>query len=478
MLDEMTAALPANLTERVLEVVGRQRGGERSVIFISHRMIEIAAVCDRATVLREGETVGVVDVTAGLRGPDRRADARRDRRGHADAEERGRPRRRATADAQAAASRPAASPPGSKLAGRLVRPLPGRGARRRRARGPGPGRAVRHPRRLRRARTAASSLVDGTARHVPPSRRRDPGGRRLRRRRSRRGAADAALGRARTSRCPFIAAAPALGPDRPRRRAADGRRRGRAPADRRARRRRGPAPVGRQPAEGHDRPLGRRRRPRRCSASTRRAASTSAPSSQIYVLLRDLAEAGAAVLLYTSELKEIQLVCDRAIVIFGGRIVAEIAGADADEPALLRAAYNLRADAVTARGRRRRGRRRRGGRGGQAGAVTSEPPRPPTPTDRRPRRTSRHERRDGADRRAAPTGRRARRLGAQQRVDARPARAPGRACSSSRSSSSPSYGPIAGSRASAIVGPAARARRRRPGGRRDHAAGSTCRSGR
>src|SRR5688500_8189346 len=38
MLDEMTAALPANLTERVLEVVGRQRGGERSVIFISHRM--------------------------------------------------------------------------------------------------------------------------------------------------------------------------------------------------------------------------------------------------------------------------------------------------------------------------------------------------------------------------------------------------------------------------------------------------------
>jgi len=67
---------------------------------------------------------------------------------------------------------------------------------------------------------------------------------------------------------------------------------------------------------------------------------------QIYVLLRDLAQAGAAVLLYTSELKEIQLVCDRAIVIFGGRVVAEIGAADADEPALLRAAYNLRSDAV------------------------------------------------------------------------------------------------------------------------------------
>jgi ribose transport system ATP-binding protein len=66
---------------------------------------------------------------------------------------------------------------------------------------------------------------------------------------------------------------------------------------------------------------------------------------QIYVLLRDLAEAGAAVLLYTSELKEVQLVCERAIVIFGGRVVAEIGVADADETALLRAAYNLRSDA-------------------------------------------------------------------------------------------------------------------------------------
>jgi ribose transport system ATP-binding protein len=65
MLDEMTAALPANLTERVLEVIGSQRGGDRSVIFISHRLIEIAAVCDRATVLRAGTTVGVVDVTKG-----------------------------------------------------------------------------------------------------------------------------------------------------------------------------------------------------------------------------------------------------------------------------------------------------------------------------------------------------------------------------------------------------------------------------
>ena len=68
--------------------------------------------------------------------------------------------------------------------------------------------------------------------------------------------------------------------------------------------------------------------------------------NQIYVLLRDLAAAGAAVLIYTSELKEIQLVCDRVVVIFGGRVVGELDAADADEPALLRAAYNLKSDAL------------------------------------------------------------------------------------------------------------------------------------
>jgi ABC-type multidrug transport system ATPase subunit len=64
------------------------------------------------------------------------------------------------------------------------------------------------------------------------------------------------------------------------------------------------------------------------------------------VLLRELADAGAAVLLYTSELKEIQLVCDRAVVIFGGRVVDEVDAADADEPTLLRAAYHLKSDAA------------------------------------------------------------------------------------------------------------------------------------
>jgi ribose transport system ATP-binding protein len=62
---------------------------------------------------------------------------------------------------------------------------------------------------------------------------------------------------------------------------------------------------------------------------------------EIYQLVRDLAAGGAAVLLLTSELEEIQRACDRAIVIFGGRVVEELTAARADEPTLLRAAHGL-----------------------------------------------------------------------------------------------------------------------------------------
>jgi ribose transport system ATP-binding protein len=62
---------------------------------------------------------------------------------------------------------------------------------------------------------------------------------------------------------------------------------------------------------------------------------------QIYALLRELAEAGAAVLLFTSELPEIQLVCDRTIVVYRGAVTAEMPGSDADEAALLKAAHGL-----------------------------------------------------------------------------------------------------------------------------------------
>ena len=62
---------------------------------------------------------------------------------------------------------------------------------------------------------------------------------------------------------------------------------------------------------------------------------------QIYRLLREMADAGSSVLLFTSELPEIGLVCDRAIVLFGGEIVAEMPASEADEGTLLRAAHGM-----------------------------------------------------------------------------------------------------------------------------------------
>ncbi len=57
ILDELTAALPADLAERVFEVVRQYRGTGRSALFITHRLAEVVALCDRATILRDGATV-------------------------------------------------------------------------------------------------------------------------------------------------------------------------------------------------------------------------------------------------------------------------------------------------------------------------------------------------------------------------------------------------------------------------------------
>ena len=66
LLDEMTAALPTDLVDRVLATVRAQADAGRSVIYISHRFTEIAAICDRATVLRDGLTVGDVAIEPGI----------------------------------------------------------------------------------------------------------------------------------------------------------------------------------------------------------------------------------------------------------------------------------------------------------------------------------------------------------------------------------------------------------------------------
>jgi ribose transport system ATP-binding protein len=61
---------------------------------------------------------------------------------------------------------------------------------------------------------------------------------------------------------------------------------------------------------------------------------------QVYDLIRALVDEGAAIVMFTSELREIALVCDSSAVLHNGRIVAELP-ADAGESALLHAAHGL-----------------------------------------------------------------------------------------------------------------------------------------
>ncbi len=339
MLDEMTAALPANLTERVLAVIGGQRGGDRSVIFISHRMIEIAAVCDRATVLREGETVGVVDVTEGSEerivelmlgqiAGEMPAVAERTA-GHS-----------AEAETPRVAARGLAS--GTKLRDATFDLYPGEVLGVVALDGQGQDELFDILAGSERP-SGGELLVDGKAvtfRHPADAIRAglvyvaaDRAEALLMQRSVRENIALPFTARVSTWGLIDLRAESRKVNDAVARLQVDAR------AGNEVRRLSG----GNQQKVTIARWVARGVRTMLCFDPTRGIDIRT--KQQIYLLLRDLAEAGASVLLYTSELKEIQLVCDRAIVVFGGEVVEEIAGADADEATLLRAAYHLRSGA-------------------------------------------------------------------------------------------------------------------------------------
>ena len=64
ILDEPTAALTLTETERLFEILRRLKANGVSVIYVSHRMAEIFAVCDRVTVLKDGQVTGTRDIAA------------------------------------------------------------------------------------------------------------------------------------------------------------------------------------------------------------------------------------------------------------------------------------------------------------------------------------------------------------------------------------------------------------------------------
>ncbi len=347
LLDEMTAALPANLTEKVLEVIGAQRGSDRSIIFISHRLIEIAAVCDRATVLREGETVGVVDVAPGAE--DRIVRLMLGEAAAAESAAAGdllTDRGRAAAEAAVAGTNPRLAVRGLRSGTKLTDvafelhagevlglvALEGQGqdelfdilAGAERPDGgevaiDGTVVSFRHP-----ADAIRAGLV-----FVPADR------------------AEALLMQRSVREniaLPLAARLARWGPIGMVRekRLVDGAIK-RLQIDTRAQGEVRRLSGGNQQKVTIARWVAGGVKTMLCFDPTR--GIDIGTKREIYELLRELAGAGAAVLLYTSELKEVQLACDRAIVMFGGRVVAELSIGEADEPALLRAAYDLPPDA-------------------------------------------------------------------------------------------------------------------------------------
>jgi ribose transport system ATP-binding protein len=337
LLDEITASLPADLSERIYAMVRHWRERNNAVIFISHRMAEVAELCDRATVLRDGVTVGVTERAHG-------------------SEERIVALMLGAETARAVAS--ASSTPAS-------------------FRAPRDGQAALEVRGLRRGpllndvsfklypgEVLGVAALEGQGQEelfdcIAGSRRYDEGaifarGKELRLRHP----ADAimegivlvpanrllALLQQRSIRENI--ALPAFGGIRnwgPIRMRAEKTRVDSAIArlqiDTRAgselRRLSGgnqqKVVIARWLASGFNTLL--------CFDPTR--GIDIGTKRQIYALVRELAAAGSAVLLFTSELPEIALACDRAIVLFGGRVVAEMPVAEADEATLLRSAHGL-----------------------------------------------------------------------------------------------------------------------------------------
>jgi rhamnose transport system ATP-binding protein len=63
LMDEPTAALTPSEVDELFAIVRRLRDQGTAIVFISHRFEEIFALCDRITVLRDGELVGERQVT-------------------------------------------------------------------------------------------------------------------------------------------------------------------------------------------------------------------------------------------------------------------------------------------------------------------------------------------------------------------------------------------------------------------------------
>lgn len=342
LLDEMTAALPTDLVDKVLEVVQQQKQLDRSVIYISHRFAEIAAICDRATVLRDGVTVGDVAITEGVEehivelmlGEVVKAVASR---AAGD--------RVASPAAQhlAPALRVESLGAGSKLSAVSFDLYPGEVLGVVALEGQGQEELFDVLAGMQQADTG-SYAVDGVVqnfRHpaeaIAAGHVYVPGDR-----------AEALLMQRSVREniaMPFYARPSKWG-----RIAMRQEKQSVAAAierlqiDTRAQGEVGRLSGGNQQKVTIARWIAMGVRTLLCFDPTRGIDIRT--KREIYTLLRELAQQGSSVLVYTSELAEVERMCDRVIVVFGGKVVAEMPVEHADEATLMRAAYGLTAKAV------------------------------------------------------------------------------------------------------------------------------------
>ncbi len=335
LLDEMTAALPTDLVDNVLRVVRARADQGMGVIYVSHRFTEISSLCDRATVLRDGRTVGDLKIEPGVE--DRAVElmlgekiALGAREGIAAIARTGRPR----LAIRGLAAAPRLQDVSFDLhAGEVLGVVA--------LEGQGQDELFDVLAGFRKP-TGGGFAVDGTpARFAHPSEAIAagltyvPGNR-----------AEALLAQRSVREniaLPFSARPANWGPlkrrmERDRTDHAIARlqidTRAQGEVQRLSGGNQQKVTIGRWLATGVQTLL-LFDPTRGIDVRTKR---------QIYPLVRELAEQGAAVLFYTSELAEVPLACDRALVIFNGRVVDIIEAARADEPTLMRAAYGLTAE--------------------------------------------------------------------------------------------------------------------------------------
>ena len=58
LMDEPTSSLFHDSVERLFQLVAKLKGQGVAIVYVSHKMDEIFRICDRVTVMRDGETVG------------------------------------------------------------------------------------------------------------------------------------------------------------------------------------------------------------------------------------------------------------------------------------------------------------------------------------------------------------------------------------------------------------------------------------